>query len=147
MALASIEVKLSTSTMRSLLVLVGIATFAPRALPAAPAELLQEAAVKRVVTKWLTHTRKREWSSMVGIAPRDWVTHNGPPAAAAATIADYYHNVQLSSWTIRETRQSNDTEFLVVVDVESSSGPRNLMVKVIRERGKWLIDPETAVIR
>lgn len=112
-----------------------------------PPAVAQESAVRRTVTKWLTHTRKREWSSMVGMAPRDWVTHNGPRAAAAAKIADYYHNVQLASWKIREARQASETRFLVVVDVEASNGPTTLMITVIRERGKWLIDPETAVIK
>lgn len=67
--------------------------------------------------------------------------------SAEAKIADYYLNIQLSSWKIREARQSSETEFLVVVDVEYSRGSTTLMIKVIRERGKWLIDPETAVVK
>lgn len=129
-----------------------VPTLALSALLTAPVEAQVAAdAARRVAEQWLAHAQRAEWGRMVPLAQATWRARY-TLEQTRTRISNNYDFFDIRSWKVLRVKPMQVPRgvalegYTVTVQVETQLGRKFMTANVIREGGRWGVNPTSAML-
>ena len=111
-----------------------------------PASAATPKVSSEVVADWFAFAKNKEWDKMESIARKAWISDGVfCPWLCAKEIEWHYESIEIKSYKIKSTSDTDEKIHTYQVDIETTSGTETKVVKVFKEtvsgQVSWGVDP------
>ena len=111
-----------------------------------PASAATPKVSSEVVADWFAFAKNQEWDKMESIARKAWISDGVfCPWLCAKEIEWHYESIEIKSYKIKPTSDTDEKIHTYQVDIETTSGNKTMAVNVYKEivsgQVSWGVDP------